>query len=163
LDSYEFASFYCDFYFDHFLVENNSYFNIKIDKLAEFNGVINLTNGFLFSRPEIFNDSLHVDGFYPGFFSKNSPIVQPSVQKILLNSKLYYLSEDLHEQYLDNYPYCPSEIYDYRISENFMISFKDFFYNIKYFYAQLNIEQKQIINDLFLDKDFLFSDFNEEE
>jgi hypothetical protein len=115
------------FLFWSFFGWNNSYFNIKIDKLAEFNGVINLTNGFLFSRPEIFNDSLHVDGFYPGFFSKNSPIVQPSVQKILLNSKLYYLSEDLHEQYLDNYPYCPSEIYDYRISEILWFLLKIFF------------------------------------
>jgi len=44
-----------------------------------------------------------------------------------------------------------------------MISFKDFFYNISFFYEQLNIEQKQFIDNLFLDKDFSFSLFNEEE
>jgi len=71
----------------------------------------------LFSHSEIFNKNLFVDGFYPGFFSKNYPFLQKPVQKFLSNSKLYYIAEPFHEQYLENYPFCPSEIYDYRISE----------------------------------------------
>jgi len=132
---YDFGRTGCEFIYDHFLIENNPFFQLNDKKFFDFDGaVLNVDTGNMLrvdpsdtmSIP-FMHDGVFVHSFHFGLLSQNYPLISPSIYNNLkLQALEFHLPSNFTAEEKKNSLFN-SEFYYYRVYDTYMSSARTFF------------------------------------